>query len=1230
MAGNRKEYEMLLQLSAQLSGSYNSTFTKAQAQVASMQKEIQSLSKYQADISAYQKQQSAIEASRQKLATLQQQYDNIQKEIGETEGYSSALENRLLSKQQQIEKTSASIDRQTQSLRQMREALDAAGIDVKDLENESARLGSEMEDLKQKQVEVRESAEKMGNSGAQAVQAYQQALVASGIQDDLKAIFDEMMACAEASVEFESALTGVDKTTNLTESELAEMSAAVKDLALEIPVTTDEMLGIGEVAGQLGIAKENILDFSATMSMLSTSTSMAADEGATMLAQFANITQMDQTMYDELASSIVALGNSYATTEQKITEMSTGIAASASLAGMSEADMLGLSAAVSSLGIETQMGSTAVSKLISMLMTAVETGDGLENLAHIAGMSADQFADAWGKNAVGALESFVVGLSDTERLGQSAIVTLTDLGVTETRMQRTILSLSNSGDLLTRTITTANQAWDENIALSEEAAKRYATTASQQVLMENAWNNLRIAIGDNYTPALRELYGVANDVLAGVTDFVEANPGLVKAVTAATGVIGLATAGVTAYVATVKIAHAVTGLFASTLGTGVIGPIAAVTAGVAALAGVVAGLSEATDEETQAVRKLTEASRKDYYHLQDLRSEYEAASAAYGENSEEALYLAWKIDELSASFENSKQSLAEYVEESNAASESMQSMLQANRDAYEQIGTNEGTTLALVHRLQDLASQTDQTVETQEEMKAIIAELNGIVPELALSYEDVVGGVTDYAAAIESTVKAQAAAQRYEQAQQGMVDALNSMYKAEQMLAEATANKTAAQERYNTAEKEYLDYLEMLSQYDDSGVAGISATFSDEYKEYTAAKEALEAYTTEVGDWQKAFTNAETEYRDYLDSMVGYIESTDESTTATAVLNDRIKETTAEMEKLAEAYTLAYNAAYESVSGQYSLWDEAAEVVATSAGTINTALDSQITYWQDYNSNLQSLTDRSKDIEGLSDMIASFADGSTDSVNAVAGMANATDEELAAMVEDWQNLQDEQKKVADSIAELTKNLDEEMAALQRSLESDIEAMNLSEEAAASGKYTIEGFINGAEDMLPQVQAAYRRLANAAIEALGFDPSGNGSTYTGINLPGYAGGTHNAERGFAIVGENGPELVYFNGGEQVMTAAETAATMATATSLQARAAEVQALMNPVRAETIIARSADTGNGSSQLPPIQVSITVEGDASADTAESLKAATGEVIEAVLEAIDERNQDRQRCSYS
>ncbi|HCS73031.1 MAG TPA: phage tail tape measure protein, partial [Clostridiales bacterium] len=494
---SRKEYEMLFRLNAQLGGNYSSTFKSAQDSIASMQKEMTSLSKAQSDISAYEKQQNAVEASRKKLESLQQQYDNIQREISETGEFSSVLENKLLSKQQQIDRTAASLSSQTAKLDQMGNSLREAGVDTENLTGESAKLGQQIDEIKVKQEEAADGADNFGTKASAAFSAVEQAIIAAGIAVALKEIADMYSDAIEASMEFESAMTGVAKTTDMSAEELAAMSSEIKDLSTEIPIVTEELAGIGETAGQLGIAKNDILDFSEVMAMLATATTMTAEEGATMLAQFANITRMDPKYYSNLASTIVDLGNNFATTEQKITNMSQGIAASASLAGMSEADMVALSTAVTSLGIETQAGATSMSKLISELMTAVETGEKLDEFATIANMSAQEFSQVWGNNAVDALQAFVLGLSDTERNGKSATVALTELGITETRMQRMVLSLANSGDLLNRTLDTSSKAWSENTALVKEAELRYGTSHSQLTMMENAYNNLKIAVGDN-------------------------------------------------------------------------------------------------------------------------------------------------------------------------------------------------------------------------------------------------------------------------------------------------------------------------------------------------------------------------------------------------------------------------------------------------------------------------------------------------------------------------------------------------------------------------------------------------------------------------------------------------------------------------------------------------------------------------------------------------------------
>lgn len=1208
MAG-RREYEMLFQLHAQVGGSYSAAFSKAQAQVSAMQQKIVDLGKTQSDIAAYQKQQSAIEATRKKLETLQQQYDNIQKEIGETEGFSSDLENRLLSKKQAIEKTSTALEQQTQKAQQLGTALQNAGVDTNNLASETDRLTAEIQDLKEEQQGVIDQAGEMGSSGAEAIQAMQEAMVASGIQDALKEIYEGFKECTDASIEFESALTGVDKTTDLTEAELAALSSAVKQLSTDIPVTTDEMLGIGEVAGQLGIAKDNLLEFSTVMSMLSTATTMAADEGATMLAQFANITQMDPSKYSNLASAIVALGNSYATTEQKITEMSQGIAASASLAGMSEADMLGISAAVSSLGIESQMGSTAVSKLISTLMTAVETGEGLEEFANIANMTAEEFTQAWGDNAAGALQSFIVGLSDTDRLGQSAIVTLTELGITESRMQRTVLSLSNSGDLLTRTIATANQAWQENTALTQEAEKRYATTASQQQMMQNAVNNLKVAIGDNFTPALRGLYSVGTDVTVAFTEFIEQNPALVRAVAAAVGVVGVATAGLAAYTVGAKLAAAASKLFAASIpGLNV---FLGVTAGVAALAAGIAALTAIEDSETQQLRELTATSREEYAQIQETTAAYEQACSVYGETSEEALRLRYQLDDLNDSFNENRQTAEEFAAECQSVIDAHSEMASRFEENNAKIDDNELSTFALIQKLEDLASSTDQTADSQAAMQAIIDELNGSIEGLNLSYSDVISNQDDVIQGVREMAEAEAERARQQELYDEYVALIRQQATEQEQLAKATEEATAAQREFSQASAEYQSDLDKWGDY-----GSIAALFTGSAGEWDDAKAHLDETVGYQEQLQASLADTEARIAEIEAEWSSTTETVEEADDVTAQLNERINETIAEMEALAEAYTLAYEAALSSVTGQYSLWDEAAEVVATSSSTINSAIDSQITYWQNYNTNLQSLSERSKDIEGLSDMIASFADGSSDSVNAVAGMATATDEELASMVADWQTLQAEQENVAASIAELNTNFTAEMDALQSELAADIEAMDLGSEAAASGRNTIQGFINGATAMIPQVQAAYSRIARAAMNAIDNaldinSPSKEMEWRAEMTWAGYINQTKAMEKDV----------------EQAMAAAAESGVDAASVQVVTFAPELMAALSAY--STPEAAEARYSGYSGSPISVELNITVEGNATEQTVEALSEYGDEFVDRVRVALAEIEYDNTRRGY-
>lgn len=1178
----RKEYDISFLLNAQLNGGFGNTFSKAQQEFARLGKEIQSLNRIQSDISSYQKQQTAILNTETKLQNLKQQHDLLQREISETGGSTASLEREKLRLEQRISTAEAALERQKQKLAATGAQLKEAGVDTGNLAQKEAELAEKTKQLSAEQEKAAESAQDYGKTAAGAFEAVSAAIATAGVAAALQEISEAMTEATKASIEFESAMTGVDKTTNLSAEELEAMSAAVKELATEIPITTTELASVMEVAGQLGIAKDDLLDFSTTMSMLGTATTMTADEAATMLAQFANITSMDPSFYDELGSTIVDLGNSYATTEQKIAEMSQGIAASASLAGMSEADMLGLSAAVSSLGIETQMGSTAISRLISTLMTAVETGEDLNEYARIANMSAEDFAQAWGRDAAGALGTFVVGLSDTERIGSSAIVTLTDLGITEARLQRTILSLSNSGDLLSRAIGTANQAWSENNALTNEAEKRYGTTESLLKMLDNSFGNLKVAIGDAYTPALRGATEAGIAALEGITEFVEKNPAVVRAGTAFVGMLAAATTGLTAYTAAAKIAKAVN---IAALLTGPTGAVVGAIAGVAALTAGIVGLVDASNEGIPPVKDLTEAARE----MEDT------------------------MDEATMAFDKTASST---IAAANVA------------DIY-------------ISKLEEMEAAGIDTEEETRQYHNTLALLCQVVPELS-SYIDlqnnaIEGGTAALRANTEAWRK-----NALQQAYQEQLTALMQSYS--EVLIEAEKNSiglTKAQYDLEAAEKKHADAIARMEELwteaeaeaqkmrEEYGLwTDATSYLSEEYyqlqnslydlsDEMWRAQESIENYEEAIEDGAAAVAAAEVEISLAEEAVRNLTEATDDNAEATAEAARQSEEVakaisyvTKEAAALAEAYADAYDAAHTSVSGQYALWEEAADVVATSAGDINSALESQVTYWQNYNANLQSLSERSADIAGLSDVIASFADGSAESVNAIAGMASASDEELAAMVQSWKDLRTEYDKTSGSIAELQTHFAETMDKLQSDLADDIEAMNLGAEAAASGQATIQGFIDGAVDMLPQVEAAYGRLAAAAQAALA--PGGGNASFT---IPAYASGTHSAAPGFAIVGEYGPELVAFNGGEQVIPSPAT-----------------MALLNGGGHSVVSAQiSSRESGGNSRSSPITnvVNFNIEGSASSETVDQLREYSNEIIEAVLYAIEEKEDEEKRTAY-
>lgn len=324
--------------------------------------------------------------------------------------------------------------------------------------------------------------------------------------------------------EFESAFAGVKKTVNATDQELAQMRDDLRRMAKEeLPLSAAELSAIAESAGQLGIKNENITGFTKTMANMDVATNLSSEESATEFAQFANIVDMEQDKFENLGSSVVALGNNMATTEADIMSMGMRLAAAGDQIGLTEADIMGYSAALSSVGIEAEAGGTAFSKLMTKLQLATETGKGLKDYAKVAGMTSKEFKKAFNEDATVAINAFLSGLNDTERNGKSTIAVLNDMGLTEVRLRDTLIRAANASDMFEGALKLSSEAWEENTALAKEAEQRYQTLESQSAMTKNKIADLGISIYDDLRPGLTEGIGLVNefiDSMAGQEDVI--------------------------------------------------------------------------------------------------------------------------------------------------------------------------------------------------------------------------------------------------------------------------------------------------------------------------------------------------------------------------------------------------------------------------------------------------------------------------------------------------------------------------------------------------------------------------------------------------------------------------------------------------------------------------------------------------------------------------------------
>lgn len=300
-------------------------------------------------------------------------------------------------------------------------------------------------------------------------------------------------ASVVAATKIDTSLTNVKKTVDGTAEDYQKLKEAAIEFSQTNAVSASQILDIESLGAQLGYTldimsngKSEVQEFGEVVSGLDIATNMDAETAGTELAQFFNIMQIGKEQTENYAAAIVDLGNKNATTESAISAMALRIAGAGKQIGLTGADVLGLATALTSLGVEAEMGGTAISTIMSQIDKSVAlNNDTLQTWAETAQMSVNDFANAWKTKPTEALNAVLQGMNSAVESGGNMAVMLDDLGISSLRQTDVMKRLAGGGETLAKAINISNTAWQENTALLNEVANRNDSLSAKFEMLKN-------------------------------------------------------------------------------------------------------------------------------------------------------------------------------------------------------------------------------------------------------------------------------------------------------------------------------------------------------------------------------------------------------------------------------------------------------------------------------------------------------------------------------------------------------------------------------------------------------------------------------------------------------------------------------------------------------------------------------------------------------------------------
>ena len=998
---------------------------------------------------------------------------------------------------------------------------------------EAARKASEeVEKFGDKSEETGKQSEESSKKCRDGIKELQGVLASAGIAATLNEIKNGFFDCSEAAAQFETSTAMVATIADTSQKSLSSISKEVRSYSNETGEAASDMAEATYQAISASINTADAAAFAGTATKLAVGGFTSATTAVDVLTTAINAYGLAASDATQLSDYLITTQNLGKTSVDQLAQSVGKVIPLASAYNVQMDNLSSAYAVLTANGIATAESGTY---LKSMLNELGDTGSGVSEV--LLSSTGKTFAQLMEQGySLGDVMAMLGNAVDGDSTAFNALWNSTEAGIGA-------LSLFNAG------ADKYNSVLESMRTSAGAAEKAYSTMADttdkSKQRMENAFNNLKISVGNVLNPALTQVYEGFTNVFAGMSDFVDEHPAVVAAISAIAVGVGGFTGALAAYNLATTAAKFVTEAFTATLAAN---PYVLAAAGIVAVTAAAVTLTGVLITQSDEYEGMTATCRDQYDELQRLNDQYNAACEQYGENSDAANSLRYQLDQLNDEFEANRQTVKEFVAECDGLVESHNKVMDAYNSSTSSIKDQELGTLALTQRLGELASQNTQTTASYTEMKAIIDQLNADVPGLGLTYDGVTESVDATVEAIKKAAKAQAVSEYKAEQQQTYVDLLKEQSSLEQQIAEAEANLDAERQRRG------------MRQDDVTGDWVSGSGFWMEDSPWVAWTSDIDDYKKSLEELQAAYDENQQTLSDIEGEWRGVAQAVEDSQNQTVSYEEAVSAAVStaqtELDNLTAAYDKAYESARTSIEGQIGLFDTMKTSSELSISDMEKAMQSQTDYLNLYSENLKKAAEYGLD-DGL---IKSLSDGSEESagyINAIIqnieklggsteGMPAAASKFVSEFNSKFEETEKAKDTFADNVAKMETDFDEKMGEIETRMSKTVQNMEMTDEARKAAQDTIKAYCDAIRSMTGEAGSAAEAVANAAASHLKTAPT---TTPTTTTVAGHANGTLSAQEDVYIAGEEGPELIIGARGSEVFPTQETERILAAVNSAE---------------------------------------------------------------------------------